>query len=297
MNEKIKGLIALLITIFFWSLAVVIARGVINEIKPLTLLFIRLLVATIAFLPFFLTRKIWKHPQFIELVKVSIFFMVNMTFFLLGIQYTSASASQLIYSATPILIIIVGVLFMKEKYSLSRFIGVLIGLAGVVLIVYLSAEEKGTTIAGSLMGNLLIGLAMLGWLSYMLSTKRVLKTFSSIDTSSVAIITSFFLSIPLFAYELIGLKGSIHLSTNAILAGIFIGFFGTFLTYLLHQYALSRLSALTASFSSYIQPITTAILAIFLLGEKLTFGFLFGGALVFFGVFLATTLEVYHRRK
>lgn len=297
MNEKIKALFALSVTILLWSLSVVISRSVVQEISPLILLFLRLFVAAIAFLPFFIKRKIWKHPHFFRLIKVSATFMINMTFFLIGIKYTSASASQLIYGATPILILIISILFLKEKFQLNRLVGVLIGLIGVLIIIYLSAVEKGTTISGSLLGNLLIGIAMVGWLSYMFATKELLKTFSAVDTSSVAIIVSFLLSIPLFLIDLLFIKGPVSFSLSNVSGVFFIGFFGTFVTYLLHQYALSRLSTLVTSFTSYIQPLTTLILEIILLGEKLTSSFLFGGALVFFGVFLATTLEFYQRRK
>ncbi len=297
MNIKIKALLALFTTVVLWSLVVVIARGIINEIKPFTLLFIRLLVAVVAFLPFVLKRKVWKHPQFKELVKVSIFFMGNMTFFLLGIQYTSASTSQIIYATTPILVIIGSSIFLREKYPKGKLLGVFIGLVGVILIIYLSAIEKGTTITGSITGNLLITVAMLSWLAYLFSTKKILETFSPIDTSSIAIIISFLLSIPLFVYELIGGGGIIHFSVNYLTAAFFVGFIGTFITYILHQYALSHLTPLSTSLSSYIQPITTIIFEIILLGEKLTTGFVIGGSLAITGVFLATTYEFYQRYR
>ena len=79
---------------------------------------------------------------------------------------------------------------------------------------------------------------------------------------------------------------------NVLLAVIYMGFCGTFLTFILYQYAIKQVSALTVSLSSYIQPITTAIVAIIFLGEKLTVYFVIGSIMVFLGIFLASTLEL-----
>jgi drug/metabolite transporter (DMT)-like permease len=70
------------------------------------------------------------------------------------------------------------------------------------------------------------------------------------------------------------------------------GFFGTFSTYVLYQYALKSLSALTTSLTSYVQPITTAILAIIFLGERLTTPFIIGAMLVFAGIFLVSEIKL-----
>lgn len=297
MTVKIKALFALLATVVLWSFMVIIARVAVIDVPPLTLLFIRFIVAAAAFLPFFIYNRPWQNKAFNKLVAVSLLSTVNVTFFILGIQYTSASASQLIYAAMPILIIIIGKLFMSERYPLRRILGVLTGLAGIVFIIYLSAIEKGTTISGSLIGNLLIVIAMFGWMLYIILSKKLLKIFSPVDIGSVSVMVSFIISIPLYISEISWPHSSLIIPFNGILAGVYMGFFGTFLTYLLYQYGLKQVSPLTASFTSYIQPITTAFLEIILLGEKMTFGFFTGGLLVFFGVFISTTLEFYHRQK
>jgi len=89
-------------------------------------------------------------------------------------------------------------------------------------------------------------------------------------------------------------KGLI-LSRNLILAGLYLGLCGSFLTYILIQYAIKYLSPLTVNLSSYIQPILTTAMAMILLGEKLTMTFLFGSMMVLFGVFISATLEFYFR--
>ncbi len=296
MTLQTKAILALFGTVILWSLMVVIARVAVTEIHPFTLLFLRLLVAAAFFIPFVLKKKPWENKHFKNLVIISPLSMVNMAFFILGIQYTTASASQLIYAVMPILILTVSVLFLREKYHWSKGIGVVIGLLGIILLVILSAMEKGTTIAGGLTGNLLIMIAMLGWMAFILLSKKMSGFFSPIEIGGVSILLSFILSIPLAAGELIYFNEPVFLPLTGVLAAIYMGLCGTFFTYILQQYAIRHLSTLTVSLASYIQPITTAALEIILLDEKMTTGFLVGGGLVFLGLFLSTTIEVLHHR-
>ncbi|MBM3282622.1 DMT family transporter [Candidatus Gottesmanbacteria bacterium] len=296
MNTKIRALLALFATTFLWALMVVIVRSVIADVRPMCLLFLRLLIAAVAFLPFFIIGKPWKRKQFSQLLKVSVFSTINLTFFMLGIQYTSASASQLIYAAMPILILVLSTIFFKEKFPQRRILGVLIGFMGMVFIIYLSAVEKGTTISGSLLGNLLIIVAMVSWMLYILFSKKISVFFSPVDIGSVSIIVSFILSVPLFIGEVYWIKLPFPIPVKGIWAAAYMGIFGTFLTYLLYQYGLKYTTPLTASFTSYIQPVITVLLEVILLGSQLTLGFVFGGALIILGVFAATTLEFYHKR-
>jgi drug/metabolite transporter (DMT)-like permease len=297
MNIKLKALVALTIPIFLWSSMVVVARVTVETIHPLTLLFSRLFFAALPFFPFLLKSKPWKRKFFSSLLMMSFLTTINFTFFLLGIQYTSASASQLIYAAVPVLILILNITIFRETHAARKILGVLIGFLGLMLIIYLSAIEKGTTITGSLMGNLLVIIGMVSWVFYLLMSKRIQKYFTPVEIGGISIVVSFLVSIPLFLFEVFVLNLHSKIDPNGIFAVFFMGFFGTFLSYLFYLHGLSYVSALTASFTSYIQPIVTAILEIILLGEKLTLGFISGSGLVFIGVFLATTLEFLHRRN
>ena len=214
-----------------------------------------------------------------------------------GIQYTSASASQLIYALIPILIVLIETFYHKIKHPIRKILGVVVGFAGILLIISLSIIEKGETITGGFTGNLAIVLAMLGWLFYILLSKKISLRFSPVDIGSVSILTTFVVSLPLLYWDFIHGEKVFDFNFTLLLATLFMGVFGTFMTYLLYQYAIKYLSSLTASLSSYIQPVTTTILAMIFLGEKITPPFVIGTLLVFSGVFLTTTLEFIRKYK
>lgn len=297
MSSGIRSILALAVTVILFSLVVIVARAFVADVSPMLLLFIRMVTALIGFSPFLIKSKVFRKKNFSKLVGVSLLSTVNVVFFIWGIQYTSASASQLVYAVQPALTILVSFLFLHEKYPFRSFLGVVIGLLGVVYIVYQSAVEKGTTISGGLVGNLAIVVAMLGWFGYILLSKKISRYFSPLEISSVSVLVSLFVSIILLAYQTVVSHIVFRLNLTALLAGSYMGFFGTFLNYLLLQYAIRNLKPLTVNLTAYIQPITVAFLAILLLGEKMTVQFLLGSILVFAGVFLSVTIELYQRNK
>src|SRR3989338_1458926 len=265
MSKSSKAVIALLSTVVLWSFSVIIARATVTTTSAMVVLFWRMFFAAIAFLPFFIMRKVWRKKDFWYLIKISFLSSINIVFFMWGIQYTSASASQLIYALIPILIVLIETFYHKIKHPIRKLLGVVVGFAGILLIISLSILEKGETITGSITGNLAIVLAMLGWLFYILLSKKISLRFSPVDIGSVSILTTFVVSLPLLYWDFIHGEKVFDFNFTLLLATLFMGVFGTFMTYLLYQYAIKYLSSLTASLSSYIQPVTTTILAMFLL--------------------------------
>lgn len=297
MRTKYLALGALVATIIFWGFFAVVARFAVFIASPMVLLFIRFFVAGVCFLPFFLRDKPWRKKKFRELLFVSIFSTVNVVFFMWGIQYTSASASQVIYAAQPILILLYNFLILKEGHPWMKTVGVAVGFVGITYIVYLSAVEKGTTISGSLIGNLAILCAMSGWLIYLLKSKKIAKDFSPREIGSTSIFVSLVIAMILMGGEIFTGVARITAGWTMVLIALYMGIFATFLAYLCLQFAVSHLKPLTISLTSYIQPIATTIFATLLIGEKLTSHFAVGSALVFAGIFFTSSLEAYHHRK
>lgn len=297
MKTTTKALLALLSTVILWAFMVVIARALVESVSSVYLLFLRLLIAAIIFLPFFIIKKPWKKKYFKKLMFISLGSTINLTFFMLGIQFTTASTSQIIYAAIPIIVLAIGSFFHKEKNSFSKITGVVLGFTGLLLIVYLSAVEKGQTITGSLLGNMLIFIAMSGWTWYLFSSKGISKFFSPIEIGSTTIIVSFLVSIVVMMINLSISPMIFDISLVTFLGTFYMGFCGTFLTYILYQYAVRHLSSLTVSLTSYIQPISTTLLAVIFLNEKLTKSFIFGGILVLTGVFLCSPVINQMRKK
>lgn len=291
MTIKQKAIIALLTTIVLWSFHVIIARATVVHLNPFVVHFLRIFFATSAFLPIFLLSAVWRKPRFRQLMLVSFLPSVNMIFFILGIKYTTGAASQLIYAAMPIFILLISAILLREKTPFHKVAGVLVGLSGIIFVFYLSQVEHGETLSGGLIGNLLIIVAVSGWLSYIMLSKKLSKYFSPLELSSTSIVIAFFISIILII-SLYQIRSLPTITKEMLLATMYMGFFGTFAALLLYQYAIHHLTVLTVSLSSYIQPLTVSVLEILIFKTVVTANFLIGSALVIFGVFLSTSLEL-----
>lgn len=295
MSGKIKGLLALLSTIFIWSLMTIIVKSAVSNADPIVLLFLRLLIAAVTFFPFILRSKVWTKPRFTTLAIISLLAAGNVFGFMMGVKYTSASVSQLIYAAIPIILLIVSSVFYKEKFSWQKVAGILIGFSGLIYIFYSSIMDKGETISGGITGNIIIFIAALNWAGYILFSKRISKYFSPMEIGGVSAIVSFICALIFIIFSFLFWETRLIFTPSLLGAAFYAGFFGTFVTYLLFQYAVKNLSSLTVGLSSYIQPITTSFLAILLIGEKLTASYAFGSILVLLGVFISTSDELRRR--
>lgn len=297
MNSQLKAGIALLGITLIWANVPIIAKIVLKDIGPFTFLFLRFAVASITIAPFLLKEKAWKNKNFPKLLLICCLSTLNVTFFIWGIQYTSATVSQVLYATMPLLIIVLSRILWKEEFPLRKVLGVVIGLLGILFIIYLSIIEKGATIAGNFIGNASILIAMINWMFYIMLSKRISPHFSPLTISTFSILVSLPFTFLLFLWESQNSQYSLNLNSNVILGAIYYGFFATTLAYILYQYGIKHSSVLTSSLTSYIQPIFTSVIAMVVLGERLTTNFLFASVLVFAGIFITTFLEIRNRRK
>ncbi len=289
MSQKTLALIALIVASLLWSTAGVTAKILVKDMHPFVVAFYRFFIASILILPFFLREKKawlnWKQlliPSFIGALNVPLFFY--------GIKTTTANSATLIYTAGPLTTAILSYILIREKNSLSKWIGIFVGLIGVCIIIILPVIEKGEMMAGSFQGNLFIAVGMLSWTLYAIWSRRIraLNQFSPVTTTSfyffLATLTSFILVLltkqQFFTPQVFQPSYIFVLAYSAI--------FLTIITYFLFQWAIEHLSATTASFKQYIETVFAVVLNFLLLGEKLTYGLIAGGLLVLTGVAIAT---------
>ena len=124
----------------FMASNIIVARGGVEYVPPISLAFWRWLTVFIILIPFFFDEIVKKKRQFKkEYLKL---FFLGLTGcgicgafpFIAGLTTTMANMG-IIYTSSPIFIIILSVIFFKDKINLSRIIGLLLCLIGVVAII------------------------------------------------------------------------------------------------------------------------------------------------------------------
>lgn len=264
-----------------------------TEFPPLLLTTLRFIVAAIIFLPFFLSeKKRFSRQDIWILFTRSLFFVGNAGIFSIAILYTTAIISQVLYSFVPGIVLVMSFFFLKERITKQRVIGLFIAVIGIGMLIEQSIVKTEVLTFGTLLGNVLTMLAVFSWSAYTIVSKKLTQTYSPVVTtfaSFVTIIVVLLFLLPIeYAIRPVQLQHIDMIGIGSILGlGVFSSAFMFFLTQLLIQ----KTSSFTTSLSQYLAPFASALIAIPLLGEKLTPLFFLAGAFVLIGVFYATSYE------
>jgi len=291
MKDK-KALLALMVTILIWGSSFTAIKILLNEITPLDLSFLRSVLAAFA-----LILLIWFNEGFVRLKKVLrekfLYFVLlgiigvglfNI-FQNLGIQYTSSGIASVLLATNPLFVLILGVIFLREKITRNKLIGGIFGFVGVTVIIFGGKNIISILLSSSFVGNIMALLSALCWGLYVIMNKRVLRQYSPLLLTTSAFI---FGSLLLFLLYLFSgnLYVIIDLSITSWLLVIYLGFVSSALAYFLWNYTLERMKASKASIFLFLIPVVAILLGKVILAEKITFFVVAGTCLVLSGIYL-----------
>lgn len=273
---------------FIASTTHIFAKNLTFDLPPTLVLLFRSLFASIMFVILLFLRKqnifaIKKQdfPRFLILGVLNI--PLNQFLFFVSIKLTTAPNVALAYALSPIFILIIATIFLKEKVTIRKIFGIVIAFLGIGLIL----TEKGLSLKSEyFLGNILALVASISWALYSTYGKPLIREYGSIFTTAVAMFFGFILYLPIsFAlgdFNDIEMVKSIHWLQIIYLAVMTSG-----LAYLLWYYALKRLPASNVGVFNNLQPVFTTILSMIFFGQVLTGIYLIGGTMVIIGVILA----------
>lgn len=268
-----------------------IAKIALEVFQPFTLTAIRFLASSLVLLPFVYQSKELNRKVFRELLRVEIIGAANPILLFIALQFTLASVSPLIYAAVPLMTAIYLRTFRKTKITRDNLLGILVGFAGVAIIVLLPLFQAGSMDLKSFWGNLLILGAAISFMFYGIFSNEKQQQLNITPTALTFYLSLVILiiAIPFSACELINHPldpGIIEL--RHILSVLVIGLVSSSLFFLAYQKAIQLGNELTASLFTYLQPVATILFAVVLLREVITPAFVAGGTLALIGAGMAT---------
>jgi drug/metabolite transporter (DMT)-like permease len=286
-NDRSKGLAAISAAIFIWGFNFVGAKVTLMETDPFALIFLRHAAAVVLF------SLIWKlrRKNVVEDVRrhwrrvfpIAMLGIVgNQLFFVWGISLTTPSHSALMYTLLPICTALFARYILKERIPFFRWFGILLGFVGAVML----ATENGIDFSGDLLqGDLITFMAVIVFSLFMVFGKPVLMDLGAVRVLVVGYIISAPVMLGITAPAFVA-QNWLSLSLLAWGGAFFLVVFATVIAYILHQYALKKLSPALLSAFAYGQPITAAFFSVLLLGEQLSTQFAISSALIFTGLFI-----------
>ena len=282
--------ILLFVQPIFMASNIIVARGGVEFVPPISLAFWRWLTVFILLFPF-VYNEIFQKKKFLK-NEISKLFFLGLTGcgicgafpFIAGMTTTMANMG-IIYTSSPIFIIILSVLFFKDKITLSRLIGLLLCLIGVLTIICkgnisLLINFKFTT------GDLWMIGASIGWAIYSIFLINWRSNFSIMSRFTLIAFFGALSLLPFYLVEEVYLLKTVF-NTNFLFWIFFAAVSPGIIAFTLYTKVQKYVGASLAGFTLYIFAVYSAIYGIILFDEPLLNFHYYGASLVFIGVYLA----------
>lgn len=260
-----KAHLALFFVNTLYGASHVLAKGVMPDfLTPSVFILFRVLGATLLFWIVKLILPIQKieKKDFLLLAICGLFGVaINQLCFFYGLNLSSAINSGIIMTTNPILVIILAYFLIKEKITISKIAGILIGAVGAILLTLAGSSGRGD----SLLGDLFLFTNAISYAIYLVIAKPLMKKYNPLTVITYVFTfgLGFVLLFPPTLTEVFQTDfQKISLEIWAKIAYVVVGV--TFLTYLLTMYGLKYLSPAVSSAYIYFQPVLVIFFAFFL---------------------------------
>jgi drug/metabolite transporter (DMT)-like permease len=278
---KYKQQIIMLLAVLFWSGAFIAGKYTANVIDPVTVTFLRFLIASVILTVYIKSQGIeWKLTKML-LQRSLILAVVGMLgyhlFFYKALESTTAIHASLIASTNPFFTYVLSIIFLKSQLKAKKFIYIFMALIGVALIV-IDWNFANLIQGGINPGDLIMIVAVMCWASYSILVKRYITEFNPmIMTTTVFIITTVLLA-PFADYTIVMRLFSYR--PEIIASVVYMGIFPTVFGYMIQQYSIKAIGPEKTNIFINLVPVFTVGLSIVLLGETLNLLNLLAGIVV-----------------
>jgi drug/metabolite transporter (DMT)-like permease len=281
--------ILLLIQPAFMASNLVVARGGVEYVPPISLAFWRWFFVFLILLPF--TYKIiFKNIKYLKKEYKKLFFLGIMgcgvcgAFPFMAGTTTTVANMGIIYTSSPIFIILISSYFYKERLNIFQLLGLVLCFAGVIsiiakgdmsLLVSLKFTSGDLWMLGAAVGWALYAVFLLNWKSKfsLFSRFTIIAFFGAISLLPFSLFENYFIR-------------SVIFNNNFYFWTIFAAISPGIIAFSLYTQVQKNLGASITGFTLYLFTVYGAFYGIVIFGEQLESYHYYGASLVFAGMFL-----------
>ena len=300
-NNKIQAHAAIFFANVIFGLGVPVTKILLEDwVSPMTYMAVRCLGAAIIFwiiAAFMKSEHVERHDLLVIMVGGLMGVVVSQTLTAWALNYTSPVYFSLIATLTPVAVMLMAALFIGERITGLKFLGVLLGIGGAVLMVVMG-QTSGSG-SNDLLGITLAILSVLTWAIYMIITRKVAQKYTPVTQMKYVFLISTVVTVPLawpelsaqplFSADTFGWDGALEMG--------FIVLGATVLGYFLIPFAMKSLSATTVSIYTNLQPMVASFVAIFIGQDRLTWDKPVAAILVLLSAYIVTVVTTKSENK
>ena len=289
MSKRAWALLAATMVSLIYGVSFTVAKDVMPVyIKPYGFILLRVFGAMLLFwlVAIWSPKEKIQRQDFPRIIAAAFFGVaLNMLTFFKGLSYTSPISAAVIMVTTPIIVLILSAIIMKERMEIRKIIGILIGLFGTAFLI-LYGKSIGNATNASL-GNFLVFINAVSYGFYLIIVKKLMDKYNAFTFVKWIYTFGLLMVIPFGWSE----YQEIQWQTIPVTILWEIGFvvvFTTFFTYLFNLVSIRELKPTTVAVFIYLQPLFATIFAMSLGKDQLTWVKIVSATLIFVGVYLVT---------
>ena len=270
-----------------WGVSFLLIKVAIRDMSPTALLLFRAAsgCVTLAVIVLLMGRPLFGAGWRTRLVSFAIMAVTNAVVPWIAIAWgeehiTSGLASILNSTTTLWTAVLIYWVMPTERPGRVNYLGVLMGLAGVVILVLPDILAHG--LSGSFLGTVAVLVAAFSYAVNALYQRRKMRNVSVFEVSLGQLVASVIFAIPIAAPSI----PYVHYAWGSMLAVVALGAGGTGIAYLLYYYVMNQLGAVRAAGVTLLVPVTAVFWGVLLLGETLSLPIVIGMVVILAGIVL-----------
>lgn len=286
MNKTLLAHISLFLSMAIYAAGFSLIKEVTpNHVFPQGFVALRVIGATpLLWLSGFFIREKVEKKDIKKLALLSLCgVIINQSLFVHGMSMVSPISGAIIMITSPLLVLVLGNIVLKEKITWQKLVGIIIGGAGIILL----SSTKKNGAEGSVAGDLCIFFNAVSWGTFLVLVKPLMKKYHTITILKWVFLFGCVVLIPAGFPDMLKINwNDVH---GQLLFDICFVVFGvTYIAYIMNTYALKALSPAIVSAYIYLQPVMAACIALFLGKDELNTWKIVSALMIFAGVFLAS---------
>jgi drug/metabolite transporter (DMT)-like permease len=293
----IKAHIALFLASLIYAANYTIAKEVMpTYLTPEALVFARILTGTIVFwlITSFQTEKVERSDLGLLALCGFTGAAFNMLMFFKGLNLTTPINASLILLLVPIIVLTISAVFLKERITRIKIIGIVLGVIGAGFLVIngrsLSLNSQG------FVGDLFVCLNSTSYAIYLVLVKKMMRKYTTLTVLKWVFGFGLLFVFPFTITDFLSANW-VDIPTTIWLAIAFVLICVTLLTYLFNGYALKIVNASVVSIYIYLQPLLASIIALSFGKDSLNLTKIVAYILIFSGVLMVSQSRQWWKEK
>lgn len=290
MKQMFLGALCLSLAASIWGGMYVVSKYVLDFIPPITLVWLRYIIAFCVLYSILklnerktktkteIHKKDWLLLGWIGFIG----YFISISFQFIGTKLSDAHTGALITSATPAFIVLFAKYILHERLTARKLVSLLLATFGVVVVIGWDIH-----LDQHFLGSIILVGAAITWALLSVYVKIAAKRFSTLITTTYAILFAIIFTTPVMLWEIQANK--FFVDEPLVIFGIFyLGIVSTAGAFFLWNKGMELMDAGIGSLFFFFQPIVGAFLGWLLLNEQLNVNFYIGGFFILLGVLIVT---------